>query len=317
LPSLYPVERTSLEKKGWSLAANQAQNILDKLKACGIPLGEYVAGSINYGIKTGFNEAFVIDASTRKKLIDKDPKSAEIIKPFVVGDDIRYYDVRFKNKYLIFTRRGINIENYPAVLAHLSTYKTRLLPKPSDWKGENWQGRKAGTYQWYEIQDSVDYFEEFEKPKIIYPVIAKESRFSLDIQGYYANDKTFIIAKNDLYLLGILNSKLMWFLLKYICSPIGDPEEGGRLELRGIYMKTLPIRRLNLDIPEEANSHRKLCMLVELMLKLKKDYAQAEANRDDLRHELLERIQTTDKAIDRDVYALYGLTEEEIAIVEG
>jgi hypothetical protein len=120
------------------------------------------------GIKTGFNKAFIIDEAKRSELIEKDPKSAEIIFPFAIGDDVRNYQIRDNKRFIIFTRRGIDIERYPAIKEHLSYYKDNLMPGV---KG----GRKPGPYQWYEIQDTVAYHEEFMKPKIVYPDIAKES----------------------------------------------------------------------------------------------------------------------------------------------
>ena len=88
---------------------------------------------IYWGIKTGCNEAFVIDEKKRAELISADPNSAEIIKPLAIGDDVRRWHVRDKNRYLIFTRRGIEIEKYPAVLAHLELFRERLEPRPKTW----------------------------------------------------------------------------------------------------------------------------------------------------------------------------------------
>jgi len=88
----------------------------------GPTLGEYTNGKIYYGIKTGFNEAFVIDSETKDRLIKEDPKSYEIIKPFLMGRDIdRYYPPQFM-KYRIFARRGVKIDDYPAIKGHLLNY---------------------------------------------------------------------------------------------------------------------------------------------------------------------------------------------------
>jgi type I restriction-modification system DNA methylase subunit len=301
----------------WTLAKADEVAILNKMRQVGVPLGEYVDGKILYGIKTGYNEAFIIDRSTRNRLIKEDAKSAEIIKPFVVGNDVRNYQIKLKERFLIFTRRGIPITEYPAIENYLSQFKERLTPKPGDWKGNGWTGRKSGRYQWYEIQDTVDYYPEFEKPKIIYPVIAKEPRFTLDTSGYFSNDKTFIIPYEDRYLLGILNSKLAWLFLKRICSVLGDPDKGGRLELRDTHLKRLPIRRINVDDPIDKARHDKMAALVEKMLALKQEHATAETTFSDKRHELAEQIAYTDQQIDALVYELYGLTPDEIALVEG
>ena len=119
-----------------------------KLKGSGVPLSEYVGGKIYYGIKTGLNEAFVIDEATRKRLIAEDAKSAELIKPFLAGRDIKRYEQPRSDKYLIFTRHGLNIDDYPAIKQYLAQFKERLTPKPKDWVGKDWKGRKPGAYEW-------------------------------------------------------------------------------------------------------------------------------------------------------------------------
>ncbi|MDO4246792.1 MAG: hypothetical protein Q4C89_12275, partial [Deinococcus sp.] len=143
-------------------------------------IAPWVSGNkIYWGIKTGCNDAFVIDAKKREELIAADPNSAEIIKPLAVGDDIRRWHVRDKKRYLLFVRRGVEIEKYPAVLAHLEKFRERLEPRPKGWdESKPWPGRKPGTYKWYEIQDDIAYFREFDKPKIIYPEMSMESRFA-------------------------------------------------------------------------------------------------------------------------------------------
>ena len=188
----YDVRQSDLDDTGWSLADERTQALLAKMKGAGVPLGEYVGGKIYYGIKTGLNEAFVIDETTRARLIAEDPKSAELIKPFLAGRDIKRYEQPRSDKYLIFARRGINIENYSAIKEHLRQFKNKLIPKPKEWAGKEWNGRKPGSYQWCEIQDTIDYYQEFEKPKIFWPEIAGNARFTFDDSGYYANNKTLL-----------------------------------------------------------------------------------------------------------------------------
>jgi len=131
-----------------------------------------VDGKIYYGIKTGLNEAFVIDEATKNKLIAEDPKSAEVIKPFLAGRDIKRYETPEASRWLIFTRRGIALKDYPAIENYLLQYRERLEPKPKDWTEGKWKGRKSGSYKWYEIQDAVDYYNEFEKNKVMLPDIS-------------------------------------------------------------------------------------------------------------------------------------------------
>lgn len=242
----YYVCENSLSVEGWSLAKNQIAKIINKLNKNNISLAQYIQLQIFYGIKTGCNEAFFIDQYTCSKLIESDPKSAEIIKPLVVGDDIRKYEINYQENFLIFTRRGININEYPTIKKHLEKFKSKLEPKPELHSG-SWQGRKAGNYKWYEIQDTVDYWTFFEHPKIIYPVIASSSRFMLDNQGYFPNDKCFIIPCSDFYLLALLNSKLLFNVTKLMVSVLGDEDAGGRLELRSIHLQNIPIRKISFN----------------------------------------------------------------------
>ncbi len=279
-----------LPEQGWTLTSSKNQKLLAKLKSKGVPLGEYVEGKIFYGIKTGLNEAFVIDEETKNRLIKESPNCAEIIKPFLAGRDIKRYQQPVASKYLIFTRRGIEIKKYPSVLKHLTKFRTQLEPKPKDYKGAKWPGRKPGSYKWYEIQDAVDYYEEFEWEKIIYPNICKQPEFNLDFTGTYTNQKCFIITQFDKSLLGILNSNLTFFLFKALLPKL----RGDFYEPSYLYFKDFPI--LNDDSGQIESK-------VNQILALKK--ADPEADTSALEAE-----------IDQMVYKLYGLTKEEIKIVE-
>jgi len=307
----------ALRGGNWTLTVASELAILEKIQQVGVPLSEYVDDKIFRGVVTGYNEAFVINRATRDRLIAEDARSVEMIKPFVVGDDVRKYRINFQDSYLIFTRRGVNIKEYRAIERYLRRFEERLMPKPEDWSGGEWKGRKSGPYQWYEIQDTTDYYAEFEKPKIVYPDIAKESRFAFDDEKYYPSATNFIIPKADYYLLGVLNSQLVFFALKALCPVLGDPQRGGRLRLKTVYIQHLPIRRINFEDPADRRRHDAIVALVTEMLDLQKDCAQAEREKEDQRHALKRRIAEADAAIDRLVYELYGLTEEEIAVVEG
>lgn len=306
----YVVKQEGLDDSGWSLADEKTQALLDKIRHVGRQLGEYVNGKIYRGVLTGFNNAFVIDADTRGKLIAEDAKSEELIKPFLVGRDIKRYHPLKSERYLIFTRRGIDIQQYPAIKRHLLQFKERLMPKPKDWKGEKWQGRKPGSYEWYEIQDTVDYYAEFEKPKIIIPAIVKKASYVLDRKCFYSNDKTSIISSDDLYLLGILNSKVLDFVIHSISST----KRGGYFEYKPMYVQQLPIRTVNFSNLEDKARHDGMVDLVEQMLGLHERLAKTTTETD--KAMLQRQIDSTDQEIDNLVYELYELTDEEIAIVE-
>jgi len=307
----FSVPVPSLDDKGWSLSGAKEAALLAKLKTIGVPLGEYVEGKIYRGILTGLNEAFVINAETRKRLIKEDPKSAELIKPFLAGRDVKRYKVPESEKYLIFTRHGIDIKNYPAIEKHLTQFKEQLAPKPKDWKGKNWKGRKPGTYKWYEIQDTIDYYSEFEKPKIVFPDISISGSFTLDKNSNYSVNTTYIIPVNDLYLLGLLNSNLVTYFYAKISSSI----RGGYLRFIYQYVTQLPIRAIDVKKPDDKATHDKIVSLALQMLSLNKRLADAKTPHD---KELLERrIKATDKQIDDIVYGLYGITADERKIIEG
>ncbi len=309
----YKVNQLTLDDSGWSLADEATQALLDKLKGKGVPLGEYVGGKIYRGILTGLNEAFVIDAQTRERLIAEDPKSAELIKPFLAGRDIKRYRQPIGDKYLIFTRHGISIDDYPAIEKYLGQFKQRLQPRPKDWKGGAWSGRKPGAYKWYEIQDKINYYEEFEKEKIVYAEIASKGQFTLEKDYKYYDTTAYIISFNDnlMYLIGLLNSKLWTFLFSKESSEI----RGGFFRWKRQYLSPLPIRTIDFSDPADVARHDSLVSLVDRMLALHKQLQEARTPHEKIA--LQRQIEATDRQIDALVYELYGLTEEEIRIVEG
>ena len=306
----YSVNQSSLDDRGWSLSDERTQALLGKINSKGAPLREYVGGKIYYGIKTGLNEAFVVNAQTRERLITEDPKSAEIIKPFLAGRDIKRYEQPKSDKYLIFTRHGVIINDYPAIKQYLGQFKDKLTPKPKDWTGEEWKGRKPGAYKWYEIQDTIDYYAEFEKPKIIIPAIVQTASYAFDRSSIYSNDKTSIIPTDDLYLLGILNSKAADFVLHSISST----KQGGYFEYKPMYVQQIPIRAIDFSDPADVAYHDRIISLVEQMLSLNKRFQEVHTPED--KTALQRQIEVTDEHIDQIAYELYGLTKDEIKIVE-
>jgi len=293
----------AFEGDNWSLCAEHENKIMLNMERQSLKLGEYTDNDIYWGIKSGLNEAFFIDKVTKDRLISEDPKCEEIIKPLVFGDDVRKYEINYYNRYIIFTRRGINIEKYPVIRNYLEQFKDMLTPKRDK---NNKIGRKPGNYQWYEIQDTVDYYAYFEMPKIVYPEIAKESRFAADFEGkYLLNNKCFFISRYDPYLLSVLNSKLIFFYILRICSILGDSSKKGRAELRNVHMENIPIRRISFSTPEDkrhrlveelkvlcaAGQFEKVLKVVEGCLP-KNDLGEfiAEGERSDVVHDLLAHL---------------------------
>jgi hypothetical protein len=307
----YSMNQNALDDKGWSLADERTQALLDKIRAKGVSLGEYVGGKIYYGIKTGLNEAFVIDEATRGRLIAEDPKSLELIKPFLAGRDIKRYEQPKSDKYLILLPRGwtreksnhasdtLNwlTETYPAIAKHLLPF-AQAAEKRYD-KGE----------QWWELR-ACDYYDEFEKPKIIIPAIVRTASYAYDRMGIYSNDKTSIIPTDDLYLLGILCSKVADIVLHSISST----KQGGYFEYKPMYVSQIPVRTIDFSDPADVARHDRMVSLVDRMLALHKQLPEAATPHE--KTALERQIEATDGQIDALVYELYGLTEEEIGIVE-
>jgi len=235
------IPQSELKPDGWRLESIPVLKLVEKLRTSGTPLGEYVNGRFYRGILTGFNEAFVVDSATRDRLIAEHPSSAEILKPFLRGQDVKRWRVEYQDLWLIVTRRGIDITKYPAIEKYLNQFKTRLMPGI---QGE----RKAGSYKWYEIHDNIVYWEEFEKPKIIIPAIMENAEYAADFLGYYSDDKTSIcVVENVLYILGILNSRLMWWFIQKTTAT----KQGDFYELKPMYVSKIPIiKSNNLEIIE-------------------------------------------------------------------
>jgi hypothetical protein len=313
------LDERALKGDNWTLTDNKEQNIFEKMWNSSVSLGEYVQKKIYFGIKTGYNDAFLIDRPVRDRLVSQDPKSEELLKPFVVGDDVRKYHINTRDVFMIRIPKGFTNANmdkgenawkwfestYPAIAKHLKPFEDAAKRR-----------QDQGDY-WWELQ-ACDYYDEFEKPKIVYPDIAKESRVAFDTTGLYFSNTIYFIPLNDLYLLALLNSKLIFTYFKRIAAVLGDADRGGRLRWFRQDVMKLPIRRIDFGNPVEKSAHDEIVRLVEKMLVLQKE-RQSVRREDDLdRVRNLERqIAQVDAEIDQRVYALYGLTEDEVKVVEG
>lgn len=280
----------NLTINSWAFESAEVLKIKQKIKAQGTPLKDWDI-SINYGIKTGYNEAFIIDGKKRQDLIEKDSKSADIIKPLLRGRDIQKYYPDFQDLWLINLHNGyqvdnkkvspLKVEDYPAIKNHLDKFYAKLA-KRSD---------KGVTP--YNLRNCA-YIEDFEKPKILYPEFSSKSSFTWDENNnYYTLDTCWILNGANYYLLSLLNSKLIWFYLKTIVSILGSKA----FRMKKIYLEELPVKQIT---EKEEKPFKKL---VTKIMEMKKKDKEADTR------ELEEKI-------DHLVYQLYGLTEEEIKIVE-
>jgi hypothetical protein len=120
--------------------------------------------------------------------------------------------------------------------------RARLEPRPNDWPiAQPWPGRKSGAYTWFETQDPVDYFGEFEHAKIFWPDIGKYPRFSWDVLGAYVNDKGYIVVSDSPFVLGILQSRAIWLCISQLCVPLGERAGSLRYQQKIQFMSRLPI----------------------------------------------------------------------------
>lgn len=298
----------ALKSEGWTLERPEVLALMDKLRTVGTPLGEYVNKKIFYGIKTGLNEAFVIDKATRERLIAEDPKSAELIKPWLRGRDIKKWQAESVGLYLIniassankdwpwsqekseSTARPLFEQTFPAIHKHLTQLEAGLRKRDD-------QGRF-----WWELRSCI-YYSEFDRPKIMYAEISTEGRFILESEGYFSDTTTYIMASDSKLLLAILNSKLFTYLFSITSSTIS----GGFLRWKRQYMENIPIP------PATEAQQTPIIELVEQILVLKKSPPAPLSEGGSQ----TTGISVLEAEIDRLVYALYGLTDEEIALVEG
>ena len=197
----------SISGKVWTLNLNDKPNMILNRQVKGVTLKEYTKGKIFYGIKTGLSAAFTIDQHTYNNIIKQDPRSAEIIKPFAAGRNIRRWHVETKGRFLVFTPIGVDITKYPGVFSHLKQWEARLKVR-SD----------KGNY-WWELRP-CDYYDAFDHPKIVYQVFQVKPVFSYDTKGTLVNNSVYIIPINDIYLLGVLNSAPFWSEISRNCPPI-------------------------------------------------------------------------------------------------
>jgi hypothetical protein len=288
-----------LSEDGWSFTSVETLKIIERMKRVSISLQTYVNGHMFRGIITGLNEAFVIDKPTRDKIIKEDSNSSEIIKPMLAGKNVRRYSSKFTDRYLIWTYIGVPIEKYPGIFNHLSQYKDRLKKR---WDQGN---------HWWELR-GCDYYDLFKQPKIIYPDIATTCRFTVDNIGFFSVNTTYFIPGEDLYLLGILNSKVSNFYLSEVCAGL---ESSGSIYLRffGQYLGNFPLRKIDPSNYQDKTKYDKMVALVQSILQL---HISLEKVKTPTEKKVFQRqIETTDQQIDALVYELYGLTDKEIQIV--
>ncbi|OWV07479.1 Eco57I restriction-modification methylase domain-containing protein [Fibrobacter sp. UWH1] len=307
----------------WSIRNKLHDSVLQKMNV-GTALKDMPI-TINYGIKTGFNDAFFIDGKTREKLIAEDPKSEELIKPLLRGRDINAW-VTESDQYLINPHNGIkerniapiNIDEYPAIKKHLDQFIDKLVKR----------GDKGDTP--YNLRNCA-YLEDFSKPKIIYPEITSLFSFTYDELGMMCNNKNYIISEKESFqslpkgtflkaLLAIFNSNLVKLWIEYNCPVLN----GGARNISTTYFENL---RIPLD---NAELLQQLATLADEIIAAKKQASchpertlepkaigEVEGSSEVSDEAIQRNIATLEAQVNTLVYQLYGITDaEEIETVE-
>ena len=284
-PGLWGLTRPDGEGP-WSILSRLELSIMDKMQAKGAPLKNWDV-SINRGVTTGYNNAFIIDNSAKEALIAADPNSADIIKPVLRGRDIRRYHAPASGRFLIDTHNGygkvpaVNIDNYPAVKTHLDQHYPQLEKRQD-------KGRTP-----YNLRNCA-YHADFAKEKLIWMDLTEQGRFAYDERRMFCVNTCFVMSGQSIkYLCAVLNSSLATWFMKNTALNSGM----GVTRWIGFTVETIPIPKIT------AAKQRPFVRLVDQILKAKTADPDA-----DTRH--------LEWEIDRLVYDLYGLTEEEDTAIE-
>jgi len=310
----------------WNFTVGQGAGLFERLRRMPVKLGD-VAENISQGIRTSANEVYVLDAissnetvvSAHAKLIDRAVDIERgIVSLFLKGREIKPYSIRSSGKIIIIPyqieckRQRLLSEyelkkKYPMCLAYLYEQKTYL---------KNREHGKMSGQDWYAFVYPKN-IELMKTPKILVPDIADRASFALDETGAYAFTSGYGITLKEnsevslKYILALLNSKILDFYLKRISTNM----RGGFFRYFTQFLDKLPIRLIDFSDSADVARHNRVVTLVDAMLSLNKQLA---TTRTPHEQTLLKRqIETTDRQIDRIVYELYDLTEEEMAIVEG
>ena len=240
----------------WVILSPIEQSIKRKIEAVGIPLKDWDI-QINYGIKTGCNEAFIISTKKKDEILancqsdEERQRTEELIRPILRGRDIKRYGYEWAKLWLIatFPSRHYDIEQYPAVKEYLLSFSIERLEQTGiihEINGKKFKSRKKTNNKWFETQDSISYWEDFNKPKVMWKIIGCNINFCFDENRLICNNAVDIMVGKKDYLIqfvGLMNSKLFDWYLKLTTEA---EVQGGGIQL---YVTTLEKTLLKLDFP--------------------------------------------------------------------
>ena len=254
----YPKLQKVVDADGNPLESPNVVNLREQLCNTGPPLSEYINAKSAFGINTTPTEVFVVDKTTRDELVSAHPASADILKPFLHGQDLRRWYVDTPKQWLIFTHRGIAIDDYPAILKYLEKDKESLQ-------------KRRGKQAWYELQALPRDVERFAQPKLVCPNTYNYQTFAVDIEGFYYGNTSYLIPTKETWLCGLLNSQTVeWFYSQVSNQLTIDP-----LRARSGYIQQIPI-------PDITPVHKALiAKIVDYLIYLQQ---QPEINSKDLKY---------------------------------
>ncbi len=224
----YEVPWSDFTAEIWRMESPEANKLLQKIVETGINLEKFGVKPF-YGIKTGCNEAFLINERTKNALVKEDPKAIEVIKPYIRGQDVKRWNSEWEDLWMIFASWDFSVELYPSIQNWLETHREIL---------ENRAEVKQGRFPWYVLSRyASEYWHLFENPKILYQEINTFPSYSIDYSGNFLNNKVFFLPTSDLFLLACLNSPIGWWIAhRLFPKMIGDA-----VTPRGDLMVNFPI----------------------------------------------------------------------------
>ena len=289
----------------WVILSPIEQSIKHKIESAGTPLKDWGV-NIYRGILTGCNEAFIIDEAKRAEILSwcqddaERKRTGEIIRPILRGRDIKRYAYEWAHLYIIatFPAFHLDINDYPAIKKHLSSFgKERLEQTGREHivNGLRVKARKKSNNKWFETQDTIGYWDDFSKPKILWMDLSDVPTFAYDDNAHFANNTVYFLSgrKDLLFLLGYLNSKIA----TYLFSQVGSTSGVGTTRWQAFTMERLFVPHVT---PEKVS---RMTGLVNRILTAKKANPAID-------------MSSIEQEIDRLVYSLYGLTAEEVAVIE-
>ncbi len=296
------ISQNSLSKESFTFSDENTSALKAKIERIGTPLKEWYGLNINYGIKTGYNEAFIITTEKRNEILAKckdeaeKERTAKLIRKMLRGRDIKRYSYEWAGLWVIgtFPSLKLDIEQYPALKQYLSQFLPRI--EQSGEKG----CRKKTSNKWFETQDNIAYYEEFEKEKIVWNPVSGEYLFSYIKEHIFFNNSLFMMTLDVFslkYILAFMNSNCYkWLItLKTNLIQTGSYAYGAKDKI-----ERLPIPKINSKNEKLADE---LINSVDEILKAKEQDKNA-------------NTQELENKINSLVYKLYNLTEEEIKIIE-